>query len=814
MLRAVGDAIITAEESGKRRGQTARRLECFRLLGGDATVESTGKSCWKLDTPPGSVVLEGSIADRLRDLEAIVARIKEQRRVSEENFQARMKQHEIEAEQRAVVDRELTEALAKQMSYSMDKIGGHEERLQRLEENSSSNMFIFDDIDRRLVELGAGPAHGAPQGDDLDPHVTTRGVGKKTVRFNPEIVERVERMEAVAQAQSAELQSTQESLTTVNTKLSVQDIVIEDLAKKVDEFEEAFYVITEMKKAADLAEAKEEHSESTASGDAMPVHPREPRASTCTNDPETVFTYADLRGRPDTPQTRTSRGVQAQEEDQEESEVYVRARAGKTSKKKKKTIGRGGNSGGDDSSDGSDDSARGRRKGYDSDDSDSAQRRKKDGLTRDYLNTRIDGGVCADTGHGTHPGTSDVPSYTKTSGGYGFALTSFPSQVVMRERPTIDKLCLSKLDVPRLLIFREKFIRLANANYPEELLLTHYMDSRVLSMVLTTIKTEMRFEDLWDRIRPFGGVLQTEHHLLSNQEVYSVLTYIVRPRTRLEMQKWLGQSVWDATSYSKFKNNRTYIQTYIDYYLQAWTHYRERFEMLVEILYHEDTKPFFPTYIKRKGSDNGLLDYFFNGTPDVQFSKQIREKYIDSEKWERMKDFSAILDTYFRALQKLRDHNKLVEDTVSIFKPDKKSIFTPPMDLEFKKGGTSNFKRMDRVQVLKAETEATKEGELMFPEEDESLDWGMPNVEDETCEEPLREPQGTQAVEHAQADDEFRAVAQGDEDSESEREDAWLAAIQYTPGKKRVCFEFAKRGTCERLKTQGHCPYSHDDEDC
>ena len=70
-----------------------------------------------------------------------------------------------------------------------------------------------------------------------------------------------------------------------------------------------------------------------------------------------------------------------------------------------------------------------------------------------------------------------------------------------------------------------------------------------------------------------------------------------------------------------------------------------------------------------------------------------------------MKDFSAILDTYFRALQKLRDHNKFVEDTVSIFKPDKKRIFTPPMDLEFKKGGAFNFKRADRVQVLKEETE-------------------------------------------------------------------------------------------------------------
>jgi len=46
--------------------------------------------------------------------------------------------------------------------------------------------------------------------------------------------------------------------------------------------------------------------------------------------------------------------------------------------------------------------------------------------------------------------------------------------------------------------------------------------------------------------------------------------------------------------------------------------------MLIENLYHGDTKPFFPTYMKRKSNNNGLLDYFFNGTPEVQFSKQIR----------------------------------------------------------------------------------------------------------------------------------------------------------------------------------------------
>jgi len=92
-------------------------------------------------------------------------------------------------------------------------------------------------------------------------------------------------------------------------------VVIDDLVERLDEIEKAFFVIAAMKNAADLAEASERRRESTSSGDAMPLHPREPRVSTCTNDPKIASTYADLRGRNDTPQPRSSRGVQEQEED-------------------------------------------------------------------------------------------------------------------------------------------------------------------------------------------------------------------------------------------------------------------------------------------------------------------------------------------------------------------------------------------------------------------------------------------------------------------------------------------------------------------
>jgi len=119
----------------------------------------------------------------------------------------------------------------------------------------------------------------------------------------------------------------------------------------------------------------------------------------------------------------------------------------------------------------------------------------------------------------------------------------YPSQLTVRERPIIEKLCLSRLNLPRLLLFREKFVRLQQRNYPEQLLITHYLDSRVMAILLATIRTEDRFENPWEKIKLFGGAVQAEHQLLDNNEVYSVLAYIARPKSKLETDTWLGQSV-------------------------------------------------------------------------------------------------------------------------------------------------------------------------------------------------------------------------------------------------------------------------------
>ena len=58
----------------------------------------------------------------------------------------------------------------------------------------------------------------------------------------------------------------------------------------------------------------------------------------------------------------------------------------------------------------------------------------------------------------------------------------------------------------------------------------------------------------------------------------------------------------------------------------------------MEILFHDDTKKYFPVYVKRKNGTNGLIDYFMNGTPDVQFSRQVQEHYISQKEYDKSDD--------------------------------------------------------------------------------------------------------------------------------------------------------------------------------
>ena len=81
--------------------------------------------------------------------------------------------------------------------------------------------------------------------------------------------------------------------------------------------------------------------------------------------------------------------------------------------------------------------------------------------------------------------------------------------------------------------------------------MSHYLWDEVNSAVLGTIKITRIFADYWRRVAKYGGALQLENRLLDNDEVWDVLAYMGRPQSKLEMERRLGQSVWDPIDLSR-----------------------------------------------------------------------------------------------------------------------------------------------------------------------------------------------------------------------------------------------------------------------
>ena len=90
----------------------------------------------------------------------------------------------------------------------------------------------------------------------------------------------------------------------------------------------------------------------------------------------------------------------------------------------------------------------------------------------------------------------------------------------------------------------------------------------------------------------------------------------------------------------------------------------------------------------------------------------------------------------------------------------------------------------------------------MFPDEDrESPNWGASGDDADTeAEEELAGQQQEQARSEVAA---AEAELSENEESDKEREDAWLAAVRYSPNGTEVCFEMANKGTCQRMKKFG-----------
>ena len=118
------------------------------------------------------------------------------------------------------------------------------------------------------------------------------------------------------------------------------------------------------------------------------------------------------------------------------------------------------------------------------------------------------------------------------------------------------------------------------------------------------------------------------------------------------------------------------------------------------------------------------------------------------------------------------------------------------------------YKKPDRVHALHGDVGETRSTQ------GESLEWDLPPDDD------LVDDNGDLPNDGLGDHDEVGERNSGNPGNTTEEynvpadlgDDAWLAAIQYTSGKKSVCFQFAKEGRCEFMEKMGKCIYSHDAE--
>ena len=155
---------------------------------------------------------------------------------------------------------------------------------------------------------------------------------------------------------------------------------------------------------------------------------------------------------------------------------------------------------------------------------------------------------------------------------------------------------------------------------------------------------------------------------------------------------------------------------------------------------------------------------------------------------------------YFKALKKLRDNNKLVEDTVSIFKTEKRSVFTPPADMEVSRNKVpANTKRTSRVHGITAGSNSSSGENLMFPDEVSFPEWDLPtdSVPDDEAETNQGHHDEVLAdVGSEISEDSLDPENQRIESTEPERDDSWLAAVQYSPNGRQVCaFDLQTKGS-------------------
>jgi hypothetical protein len=406
-------------------------------------------------------------------------------------------------------------------------------------------------------------------------------------------------------------------------------------------------------------------------------------------------------------------------------------------------------------------------------------------------------------------------------------MTEHMSMYTMKQELTEKELpsLKGKLDVHRVFVFLSKVADVERTTiYP--VYIAKHISPTILTVLehhIQTLKRD-RFYAEYEKLKAvktkrilYGGVQN-----LTNVEVFKVLKWEIRPKSKAIMKQVLRRSVFPARWFEFFKEESK-IRAEPNLYLHVLIHYFDNFDKLMDLV--EEGKEFLPTFIigKREmsGEATGIVDYWLRGCPNVAFAYLVMKEGIAEHMRTEKLTWLEFKEMYMQAFEHYCEEKIVADDTNLRFVKDVDNKPLPPLELEYKKKAYERSHARGSGDVNQVSQHQERDSDYEEPE------WSEPPDEDdgyETSPESEQPPPGDperESGEHKREDCQMESKEDNplyemmhDIPEDDLEDETLLLAAAFSDKTKFVCFNFANKGVCNYEKEKGKkCRYSHDPED-
>ena len=288
------------------------------------------------------------------------------------------------------------------------------------------------------------------------------------------------------------------------------------------------------------------------------------------------------------------------------------------------------------------------------------------GYGDDIFDDNFGSGIPADTRKYNRRRESLLPPTTPaaTSGGKSVPPTANISYI--KPSALESDLRLTKISVDGILYFMELFSEMCSRTTE---------DLHLSTFIAVPIRERMKSAAREFNLPGQRGILDRGVQIISNEEVYHILTAMATPKSREEMHEQLLKSCFPAIDKFTEKFGSTIKMENFEMFYDSMQVYRDRWFKKMKFFSYVGSE-IMPKRLFGRHKELGLTDYFTKGIPFEKFGDNLW-RGVSSEERDRVKTLNQYLDLFYESLQEIRDNfraSRINARTVGNKKSDEKPI--------------------------------------------------------------------------------------------------------------------------------------------